>query len=59
MDDPSERMDKTVDEILKTKMLFSTLSPTALPTLHPHLAGLITITGFYLFYFYVVRLPLI
>lgn len=34
LDDPSERVDKTVDEILKTS-LFSTLSPTALPTLRP------------------------
>lgn len=35
VDDPSERMDKTVDEMLKTS-LFSTFSTTALSTLRPH-----------------------
>jgi hypothetical protein len=45
VDDPSGRVDKTMDEILKTKNTFPTLSPTALPTLHPHPINLITITN--------------
>ena len=35
VDDPTGRMDKTMDEMLITKNMLSTLSPTALPTLHP------------------------
>lgn len=35
MDDPSDRVEKPMDEMLKT-LMFPTLSPTAFPTLRPH-----------------------
>jgi hypothetical protein len=47
VDDPTERVDKVMDEILKTKNKFSTLSPTTLTTLHPQRLFYATITNKY------------